>query len=384
MEALRLGLAALLLAGSCGAQTAFPFHTYHVAKLGRLDCNLCHVSVSRGSVELKRPGPEQCKLCHPAGSVEIPAVKPAGSLLIHFSHQAHVDPKSRVDRATGVRGDCAFCHQSSGEVAIPGHTQCAACHAKAGIQPELSPFLRTAGCRGCHNPEALEAGGSTARVRYRSIRFSHAAHKVNCATCHAGMPGSADLGDQPLPTMTACANCHLSSRLVPAAYRIANCAGCHLDTRQPDLLAASFNPNVRPPSHTEAFRLHHEGAASAGDAKCFACHQNVVPSAAAREQCNSCHLIMRPASHTARWKDDIHGKYAALDRQTCATCHTTDYCSRCHNELPNSHLPLPVFKNGGHATLAVLNRRSCFTCHTFQNTCAACHASALTPAARKP
>ncbi len=85
---------------------------------------------------------------------------------------------------------------------------------------------------------------------------------------------------------------------------------------------------------------------------------------------------MRPASHTARWKDDLHGKYAALDRTTCATCHQQDYCSRCHNELPRSHFPLPLFQNGGHAIPAMLNQRSCLTCHTFQNTCASCHVNA--------
>ena len=26
---------------------------------------------------------------------------------------------------------------------------------------------------------------------------------------------------------------------------------------------------------------------------------------------------MKPVSHTARWKDDIHGQYAAIDRATC-------------------------------------------------------------------
>ena len=86
---------------------------------------------------------------------------------------------------------------------------------------------------------------------------------------------------------------------------------------------------------------------------------------------------MRPVSHTARWKDDVHGKYAAFDRTTCATCHTADSCVRCHNQLPRSHAPLAIFKNGGHTALAIANERSCLTCHTFQNTCAACHKRVL-------
>src|SRR5260370_34926010 len=82
---------------------------------------------------------------------------------------------------------------------------------------------------------------------------------------------------------------------------------------------------------------------------------------------------MKPASHTSRWMDDFHGKYAALDRTTCATCHAADYCIRGHNELPRSHQPLPLFKAGAHAQLAMLNQRACMTCHTFQNTCKNCH-----------
>ena len=37
------------------------------------------------------------------------------------------------------------------------------------------------------------------------------------------------------------------------------------------------------------------------------------------------------------------------DRVACATCHTADYCSRCHNQLPATHVPIALFKNGAHA-----------------------------------
>jgi hypothetical protein len=86
---------------------------------------------------------------------------------------------------------------------------------------------------------------------------------------------------------------------------------------------------------------------------------------------------MRPNNHTARWKDDIHGKHAALDRTTCATCHTADSCVRCHNVTPRSHQPLALFVAGGHALPAMLDIRSCLTCHTYDNTCSACHVGTL-------
>ncbi|MES1258847.1 MAG: hypothetical protein ABUS51_10465, partial [Acidobacteriota bacterium] len=135
----------------------------------------------------------------------------------------------------------------------------------------------------------------------------------------------------------------------------------------------SHTRNVKPDFHTEAFRREHATEAAAANAKCSVCHMNVTPSVAAKVQCDSCHQVMRPVNHTSRWKEDLHGKYAALDRTECATCHTAAYCSDCHNELPRSHQPLPLFKAGAHALPAQLDVRSCLTCHTFQNTCSECH-----------
>jgi hypothetical protein len=397
---------ALLFVGAASVQAAenFAMHAYHAAKLGRLECNLCHVSATKGSLELKRPGHEQCKLCHTAvfessreslicrqchasaaprsgtDVVNFP-VHPPSEVLSRFSHKLHVDAKGRIDSSTGFRADCAFCHkvnQAHQDVSLPSHTQCGACHSKPGMKPELTTFLRTAGCRGCHAPEDTERAAADIAPNYPSIRFSHTSHfrikqefGLDCLTCHYSIAKSTRIAELALPRMIDCASCHASSKRVPVAFRIANCAGCHLDAKATGVLPAAFNPNTKPAFHTEAFRVHHEEAAASSDAKCFACHQNVVASG--RDQCISCHLVMRPISHTARWKDDIHGKYAALDRQTCATCHTADYCSRCHNEMPNSHVPLAVFKNGGHANLAILNERACLTCHTFQNTCSTCH-----------
>jgi hypothetical protein len=372
MEVLKTAALLLLTLALCRAQE-FAMHAFHAAKLGRLDCNLCHTAAAKGSVELKPPGPAQCRLCHPDKSYLVPA-KRLGSVVVNFPHAAHVDPKARVDARTGQRADCTFCHRFTtlGNPIPPTHTQCATCHSHAGAKAELTPFLRTAGCRGCHHPEETERPHLASAGIWENIRFSHASHvPESCTTCHNTQAS--------LPNMVDCASCHASSRKIAVTYRIANCSGCHLDAKTTNLSAS-----VKPSFHTDAFRHDHAALAAAPDAKCFACHQNTVPSSSPKAQCDSCHLIMKPVSHTARWRDDIHGKYAALDRQNCATCHAADYCIRCHNELPASHVPLPLFKNGGHANLALLNERSCLTCHTYQNTCASCHTHALQkPAMRR-
>ena len=329
-------------------------HQIHKQKLGTLVCSLCHVPVSRGSVMLKPLGVEQCRVCHGASFPMPPSAPPTRSILREFSHAHHIDSKARHDAATGVRADCAFCHTSSGEVALPTHAQCAACHSKPGIRPRLTGSIATTECLGCHAPGEAPVENA-ALANFRGIQFSHANHPADCITCHAAVLHSDHIAELPLPLMADCVACH----------RPAGCKTCHLD---------GVTGGVRPAFHTESFRVHHEAQASAADAKCYACHQNVRPSAAPRDQCRDCHQVMRPVSHTARWKDDMHGQFAAIDRTTCATCHTADYCVRCHNELPRSHQPLPLFKAGGHARLAMLDQRACMTCHTFQNTCAECHA----------
>jgi len=399
----------------------FFIHAFHSEKFNGLECSLCHTPVKPGSVELNRPGHEQCEACHaddfekdlkpkmcaqchmtfpPTSESDLlpfPRYKNTRAILFQFSHAAHVDTKARNNAVTGFRSDCTFCHNFDEQgifAKFPGHTQCAACHAKEGMKPLLSASTNAAGCRGCHTPEEIENPNFTQNRRlispvvvsgkYVDINFSHKAHfavkaayGMNCTTCHSAVLRSTNLTSLTLPRMLDCVNCHDTSKRIAAEFRMSNCRVCHADTAEGLLAPASHNRNIKPDFHTESFRGHHEREAAASDATCYICHQNVRPASTGKDLCSGCHQVMMPASHTARWKDDIHGKVAAMDRTTCATCHATDYCSRCHNELPRSHVPLPIFRGGGHAQLAMLDERSCLSCHTFQNTCAECHSGNL-------
>lgn len=406
-------------AGTTAAQPGpFLMHDVHV-KQG-FDCDSCHLPVKEGSVVLKRPGHDECGGCHkedfayktgatPSGKyctpchdaskagsssdlLPYPRFKNQHAILVEFSHEHHADPKARIDPITRARADCAFCHQvkaSGDEASFPGHVECASCHAKAGIQPMLSATSTGTDCHGCHNPEQMENPTLT-KVRqriaphidatdYLNIKFSHSDHfnardrmPMVCATCHSDVTTSKSLAEVALPNKIDCVGCHETSKALTAEFRMTNCQLCHVD-HQSGPIPASHTRDVKPASHTEGFRPHHSEQAAGADAKCFLCHTSISPKSAPTTQCLACHQVMRPASHTARWADDLHGKYAAIDRTSCATCHQNDFCSRCHNELPRTHVPLPPFKNGGHARLAMLNKRSCFTCHTYQDTCAECH-----------
>jgi hypothetical protein len=397
----------ILLAMPLGAQQ-FLLHAFHKEMLGgTLDCGLCHVAEEAGSVTLKRPGHQQCMVCHgdafgsqadrkicgqchdasardgAANLLPFPPHKGTGAILNDFSHTLHVDPKARIDAQTGFRADCTFCHKFDSEArfaTLAGHRECATCHSKAGMKPPLTAGLKPGQCRACHNPEKTETTALAPLRSYVDIAFSHGAHfkvreqfGLRCTTCHYATLMSTSVASLSLPMMIDCVQCHDSARAVKAEFRISNCKLCHRDKETPAAIPTSHTVNVKPEFHTEVFRMKHAAEASSPDAKCFVCHQNVAPSMSAKMKCDSCHAVMRPKSHTARWKYHLHGKYAALDRTVFATCHTASYCSDCHNELPRSHNPLPLFKAGGHASAAKVDLRTGFTCHSYNNTCSTCH-----------
>ncbi len=393
----------------------FFVHEFHATQL-ELDCSVCHVPAREDSTVLKRPGHDECILCHEANYEEdltpkfcgqchasfppfdnedllpFPFFEKKRAILFDFSHALHVDPNARIDPKTGFRADCTFCHKFDEQgvfAEFPSHPQCESCHSKPHITPNLTPESDTPDCRSCHNPEEIENPGFTKNRRmiaahvisgvYVNLKFSHIAHfrskeklDLNCTTCHYAIPESTSFADLTLPKMLDCVECHDVSKDLPEEFRMSNCETCHIDP-QSGAIPASHSRSVKPLFHTESFRFDHEEQAAATGAKCYVCHTNVTPSASAETQCANCHQAMRPASHTARWRDVIHGKYAALDRVACATCHTADTCIRCHNLLPRSHTPLALFKAGAHANLAMLDQRTCYTCHTFEDTCAACH-----------
>ena len=381
-----------------------------------MDCSECHVRVHEGSVVLQRPGHEQCLSCHqddfqikpdaevckvchasfpPIGSEDLlsyPRFAKDHVILFRFSHAQHVDKQARVDPNTGFRADCTFCHKFEGDgifAGFPGHVECAACHSKPNIWPRLTAQSTTSDCQHCHGATEQDNPGFIKKRRLTgphqvsgvavNLRFSHLPHLrkseealFSCVTCHREIVQSRSLADRNHLQMLDCLVCHDGQQELVPHFRITDCQACHID-HQTGAIPVSHTRNVKPLSHTESFRRNHQDEASAANAKCFVCHTNVSASVRRGGDCATCHQVMRPVSHTARWRDTIHGKHAALDRQACAVCHTADSCSRCHNQLPRSHLPLGLFKAGAHADLATLELRSCFTCHTFESTCSACH-----------
>jgi hypothetical protein len=407
----------------------FEFHNLHAETLA-IDCTTCHQPAKDATGDQKlaltqRPGHANCQdchdevkeakqhtkvcmVCHVGPDMKIEPF-PSGRVPVSFSHALHVDPKGRVG-PKGVRQDCVFCHHPSTTAPVPqaaNHPQCAHCHAGKDAKKPTLDLTKFDLCGGCHSLPAIDAhirsrlGGeamapvgahghvektsypwtTTKGEPYRDIvSFPHDRHvqrrdgqPIDCATCHAAILQRTDLsGPLVVPDMKVCASCHENASFVTARALIKNCEVCH------EALRADTHPMPTDPVsaklvHNDYFRRFHRLQAQKDDALCGFCHRDFpnVPV----DKCAGCHSSMEPRSHVAaRWADQWHGRQVALDRQQCAVCHTSSFCSKCHDQvLPRSHNPLQTWIAGGHRQAARLNLRSCFTCHDFQQTCAECH-----------
>lgn len=406
-----------------------PVHDFHVNEFG-LECTDCHNrpdSPTPGQ-ELSfsvRPGHSNCDACHEdifeegelvnfclvchEGEVYELSSFPSGMDSISiFSHVQHVDSQGRVNRQTGMRQDCTFCHLAEGQtagVSMPAHPQCVSCHAGTGaVSPLLSEEGGNDGCLSCHNLTkmdenilaesipAAEIAEPLRAVAHRSLPledsyeevlpFPHGSHlktldgaAIQCETCHESILEKADLETLPkLPDMRVCASCHDSATKVGEAHLTENCELCHSTIQEE--LRPGLAQLVAPVAHTPSFLRNHQMQAHESAAYCNFCH-NLTHSSS--DNCADCHSMMQPQSHLAlRFNETTHGRMAAMNREQCATCHVVDFCSSCHNLPPRSHNPLPLFAGGGlHRNLAAFNLRSCLTCHTFEDTCSQCHEQVL-------
>ena len=388
---------------------------------GHATCETCHAAEFRKTrLRPSATGAPLCKTCHTGEGIGVHSFPSGKITLARFSHAQHVDPKAKLS-GLGGRQDCIFCHKVEAAATAPGrpgHPQCGTCHSGAkAAKPVLAKVESVEPCLGCHTTDRIDrnlsmqiAGVSAPKPApangptkprsangslqptpvsyeapagphpYLDIRpFNHGSHlksrdgsSINCASCHQATLANRTLdAPTPRPTMRQCSSCHDNASLVPAQYLTKNCQVCHT-TMRADVRPRPTDPVSPALVHSEGFRLHHEEQARDPESQCGVCHRNFVN--ASQNKCAGCHSSMPPRSHASlRFADWPHGRLAALDRKTCTTCHTGDFCIACHNVPPRSHVPLVTFKLGAHRDLAAFNLRSCFTCHSFESTCAQCH-----------
>jgi hypothetical protein len=373
-------------------------------------CEDCHEEVNSKQV----PQGKMCQICHAQGEPQVGPFPSGKNTLTHFSHTAHLDPQGRRN-AQGVRLDCVLCHTTRATQRVPtmpGHAQCRNCHAGDGaVAPIIAAQGESKACATCHDlpkidaflatrlpeattPAAMPTQRDAARshattaaewetakgVPYRDIvPFPHNRHlqrrdgtAIDCVTCHSAVLQRQGFEQHAaVPPMKQCASCHDNASWVRQAYQTKQCRVCHTTVRA-DMRPLMSDPVSPSLVHHAGFARSHQQQASATDSLCGMCHRGFVNVGV--DKCAGCHSSMRPRSHNAlRFSEIWHGRQAAFNRQACATCHTSDFCVSCHSVPPRSHVPLPLFRNGGHRQIARLNPRSCLVSHQFENTCQECH-----------
>lgn len=371
-----------------GVQEPFPHETHS----GLFPfCTGCHVGVPDGDMEAFYPEPDLCARCH--DGVELDSVRWETPEVgepspIRFAHPTHIDA---VDAAGDDALECVSCHvREGGEPMQVARTQvlgqCLSCHGH-----EAEQHLVDAPCTTCHRPAAeTEMGGEwLARLPYPADHASGSflpedhgrlagAEAARCATCH---------------TQERCTSCHVNAADVPA---IAGMPAAPESLELPRF-AAHY---VAPPSHAARDFLDTHGPAASAQA-CATCHT--------QDDCAACHTAEPPAAVAAmpRAADVVapgvlletrppsthelasflasHGGMAAADGSSCASCHTRDFCSECHEAsavevtMPRS-LAGPGFHPPNfmarHSTEAYGRRLECSSCHNTAAFCRDCHEQA--------
>ncbi len=333
-----------------------------------VECAPCHAPDK--AVECA-PSLDDCASCHDAAGPGRARVFVKND--IRFTHGKH-----RVDQQ-GNAILCLTCHGSvaqstkASDVTLPAMATCATCHE----DPERTPDrVRIDQCGVCHQDDVESKplpGNHTAQAPAGGGRGSLAALlRDRIVLAQAAPEGAGETATDAVPRLR-----DLLPQLTPgaaAAPTLAPAAPAGVVHAAPALTPAvkPVNPNVKPDDHTPIFRVRHEAAARDTDAKCGYCHEGL--SGSARDNCQECHAVMRPRSHTLRFRTTAHGRDAARDPIACATCHEVDSCSECHAQRPPSHGP--DFSTR-HDRAAAFNPRACMTCHTFESTCIDCHVGAL-------
>lgn len=244
------------------------------------------------------------------------------------------------------------------------------------------------------------------------IKFSHKFHVqetgIACADCHTKVTTSKLAGDQLRPDHTNCESCHQE--------QLENsCTTCHTSE---DPLSYAAAPAV-----DRELVFSHQQHLEQGTA-CVTCHVGVdqleepaghhVPTMAT---CNTCHddvqatnacevchtnlASLRPVEHNRVDFLKEHKKVAQRMDANCASCHTEESCSDCHNGSDLQQVNVPgtdLTGERGPRTFAIsrgqgmrltkvhdLNFRythglaakgkssECQTCHESQSFCSTCH-----------
>lgn len=354
--------------------------------------SLVHARPAVGSGQVKAAG------ARPAQSDASPAVYPPQTIPLRFDHARHV-------QSIGL--PCAYCHSDAitsrraSDRLLPPASRCDACHGtdhqnldavRAGSRPSGQ-------CSFCHQGYSASEPARVARVVIpaANLRFDHAVHAnhaIACAECHRGVAQATLATRDMLPDMRTCMRCH-SGAAPEGLHGKEACDACHLTATGARLQTRFATGTLTPPSwmhgalHGADWIERHKVVAGSDSAFCATCHSE--------QECTDCHDgRVRPRRiHPNDWIS-LHPTVARQNGPSCTSCHREQsFCLTCHTRAgltlsgPTAltavrgrfHPPREVWSDlprtaSHHAWEAERNLSACVSCHTERD-CATCHATAL-------
>jgi len=273
--------------------------------------------------------------------------------------------------------DCITCHEAvydaktlSGDF-LPKEAKCLECHKEKKAQGQ---------CNFCHLDVQHAAAWPKREPR---LKIDHSAHiervKEDCTVCHTRL--SEPRQHAPITDgHAACMKCHEHAD----HYADAKCNTCHVDLGSYPLLPVSQI------SHQGDFLRRHPNVARSSQQTCATCHD--------QNFCLDCHaktamvpvetkLVDRPDRRFIH-REDFLGRHfidQRADPTSCARCHSTSFCSDCHqherisagSSSLNPHPPGWGLPGSGafHGDAARRNIQNCASCHDQgdASNCVSCH-----------
>jgi hypothetical protein len=322
---------------------------------------------------------------------------PPQTITIRFNHQKHVGE---------LKQSCKACHaaaygsEEASDRLLPSAQQtCDSCHDvdHSNLANVQAGTEANGQCTYCHLGENAGVGGKVAplilpRPNLRFTHKKHLARNIQCGQCH-GQIDKLELATRDhLPRMAGCFTCHNMSGAAQGDAK-SECTVCH--TAQPDgrLVTAFSSGDLLPPrwlhnaGHTADWLERHKQIAANDSAFCGSCHTS--------KYCTDCHDgKVRPRKvHPNDWIS-MHPQAAKQDNPRCVSCHQQQtYCADCHRRVgvardvasgnrlagrrfhpPPAEWTMAPRSAKHHAWEAERNLNACVSCHSERD-CATCHAT---------
>jgi predicted CXXCH cytochrome family protein len=217
------------------------------------------------------------------------------------------------------------------------------------------------------------------------IIFSHKFHvveqEVECAACHIDIESSSAAADRNLPTMDECGACH-------DVEDDEQCGICHTDPEEPYPIpdverTTEFNHSRHLADGVACKRCHEQIINSEGPALsrmpemavCMDCHDGST----ADDACSLCHGDQQTplTYHAGDWLHQ-HGDRAAIDKNSCGSCHRNERsCLNCHRGDNLSGIIHELNYAYTHGLDARSKETDCRKCHDTRRFCNDCHVREL-------